>query len=193
MGQLVRLSALSKAAEAQAKPIRNKVTQMALERYTEEGSDRWARDDGLVSLVKPSEYVQVTAPGQLCAWLEGAGHADLVRDVPKILDPHAFADALHHAAWVIDEGGTPEAPVDLARTATSAIKALLQTVDVAAEPVTDWHEHIEWTATDDGTLVLVDGEPIPGCQIVRPPIRSVVVRPDKALVEAEQQRLAGAS
>lgn len=183
LARLVRLSALTKAAESEAKPIRAKATAMALERYEDEGSDRWARDDGLVSLVKPKEYVQVTAPGQLSAWLEGAGLSTLVRDVPQILDAAGFALALNRALDVlVGEGDT-----------RVALNNLVLTVDMASEPVTDWHEHIEWTATDDGTLVSVDGEPIPGCQMVRPPIRSIVVRPDKALVEAEQQRIAGTS
>lgn len=183
MAQLVRLSALSKAAEAQAKPIRSKVTQMALERYSDEGSDRWQRDDGLVSLMKPKEYVQVTAPGQLCAWLDTAGYSNLTRERATIIDGDAFVSALNRAMKALADDIDLEEPLD----------ALICTIDVAAEPVTDWHEHIEWSATDDGTLVSVDGEPIPGCQMVRPPIRSVVVRPDKALVEAEQQRIAGAS
>ena len=174
--RLTRLQAKAKAVEAAMRPVRAKATQMALERFSDEGSDRWARDDGLVSLVKPKPYVETTQPETLCGWLAERDFAGLVLHRVEVID-HSKAlgvlRLLHHAKTLTDD----------------EIAAALDAFDVRREPVADWADHMQWQADEDGTLITPDGEPIPGCRLVQPPIRSLSVRPAAELVEREASLL----
>lgn len=172
LDQLVRLEARAKAANALATPIRQKATALIRERYEAEGSDRFVRPGAVVSLVKPTPYPEVARPEALCNWLTQAGRDDLVTKTVTVVDTPLLISAVETAA----EGKTPNPTL------------LLEAVDVRSQPLADWHRHLTFDVTPDGTLVTPDGEPIPGVRWVVPEPTSIRVALDKqvrAQAEAE--------
>ncbi len=176
---LIGYEARARAAGELAKTVRPKVEAMVLDRWHDEGSDRFVRDGVVVSLIKPSPYADVTQPEALCAWLESIGRDDLVVETPVILDAAAMAAVLRRLGELIEAATLPG---DIAAD-------LLRIIDVRSQPVADWHTHVSCHVVGNGMVLSPDGEVIPGVRWVTPEPRSIRVALDAATKDAARLML----
>jgi hypothetical protein len=190
LDRLVAATAVLRAAEHFCGKIRTKVTEQALRRYTTKGQIRWrSPSGGLISIVQPAAYTEITSRDALVGWLKRNGHGDLVNQRVRVTNERALAKAY---ALAVAE---PQSAA-LART------LLLSAVEVVEEPVTDVYEQLARRVEvhEVGTQVnghnpgirkvlTRDGELIPGLRRITPAPSSIQVRPSAALRCLAEQHL----
>lgn len=159
--------------------IQGEAVRLVVGRYHDEGTDRFRRPGGIVSLVRPSAHAEIVDPDKLCAWLESAGRSDLIVQTPVIVDAAALVSAV---SAIVDR----DERVDLGATLAAL---LVRAVDVRSEPVADWADHLD-PAIDGEMMVTDNGEIIPGVRWVAPEPRSIRVAPDRQSVDAAKAALA---
>lgn len=177
--EVLALKARAFAANDALRGPAAKLREHVLNRYAEEGSDRWRRGGGTVSVVKPSPVTQVTDRLELLAWLIRNEHDDLIVECIKVIDEKPLLDAIMLAEGSGEKG---------VRSPEAACALLLSAVKTWREPVADvWEQLVERDGfrkaieLEDGTarLVTTDGEVVPGIRRVTPPPTSIQVLPTK--------------
>lgn len=189
LDRLATATAYASAAKVVVDELRPEVERRAIERYEEEGTDRFRRDAALVTLRFASDRVVVEDEPALVAMLTEAGvPVDKLYTVELATpgDPRLIADALDQLTYAEpirmgddpDDGGSVVVSADAVRALLAGLKAE-RTFDavLALNAV----EQLGATITKAGTVIADTGEVVEAIRVERGRPVGVQVRCDGEL------------